>query len=955
MKAQRGQIRRRVRLAGENGADYRSIFQNAIDGFYQSTPEGKFLTVNPALAQMLGYASPGELLTEIRDISRQYYASAERRAEFKRLLDECGVVRNFEAEVLKRDGTRIWIASNARVVRNGGRRPPYYEGFVKDITEQKRAEAAIREGEKFLAGIFASIQDGISILDTEMNIIRVNPSMRKWYAHALPLEGKKCYAAYHGAAEPCEPCPTREAVRAGKKAAGRVPKRGPGGKIVGWLDLYSFPFFDPDTGRIRGVIEYIRDISDQRAAEEALKRSEAESRRLARENAVMAEIGQILCSTLNIDTVYERVSEAVRRLIPFDRMAVNIIRPEKEAFFIPYVSGREVFLRQKGDLVPLRGTAAAEVLRSRKSLLIRKGEIASLAGRFPGLLPLAQAGFQSMMLIPLLFQDRVIGILNLQQATGEPFTEEALRLGEKVGAQIAGAMANAQLYAERERAEIAHRESEEKYRLLVENANDAIFIVQDGMIRFSNPRTEELLDYPAGELAAMPFSRHLHPADPEAAAGGDRPEEGKKLPERTLRIRNRRGQEIWTEMNSVAILWEGKPATLNFARDITEQKRLEAQFLQAQKMEAVGRIAGGVAHDFNNLLTVINSQSQLALLELKEWDPLREKFESIQKAGERAANLTRQLLAFSRRQVVERKVIDLNGLIRDLEKMLRRVIGEDIRLETSLTAHPGRVKADPGQIEQALLNLVVNARDAMPGGGKLTIATGDEEVDGEYAGKHMGLKTGRYVRLSVSDTGVGMPPEVKERLFEPFFTTKEKGKGTGLGLSTVYGVVKQTGGEIWIYSEPALGTTVKIYLPAVDAPVEGEKKKPAAERTACGSETILVVEDEDEVRKLAAGILSRQGYKVLEASHGGDALLMMEKRPEPIELLLTDVVMPGISGPDFARRLKILRPELKVLYMSGYADNGIFQQGILERGMAFLQKPFTVENLARKVREVLDA
>ena len=424
---------------------------------------------------------------------------------------------------------------------------------------------------------------------------------------------------------------------------------------------------------------------------------------------------------------------------------------------------------------------------------------------------------------------------------------------------------------------------------------------------------------------------------------------------RTFRIRNRNGQEFWVELSSIPILWGGRGATLNFARDITEQKKLEAQFLQAQKMEAVGRLAGGVAHDFNNLLTVINSHSQLALLELREWDPLRERFDSIQKAGERAANLTRQLLAFSRRQVVEMKVLDLNALLRDLEKMLHRVIGEDIELETSPGAGLGRVKADPGQIEQAILNLVVNARDAMPSGGKLTIETGNEEVDPVFAAKHMGLKPGRYVRLSVSDTGIGMPPEVKERLFEPFFTTKEKGKGTGLGLSTVYGAVKQSGGEIWIYSEPGLGTTVKIYLPEVEEPLEAAKRKPAGEKMPRGQETILVVEDEDEVRKLAVGILFRQGYRVLEASHGGDALLMMEQNREPIQLLLTDVVMPGINGPDFARRMKFVYPDLKVLYMSGYADNIIFQHGILDQAMAFLQKPFSIERLTGKVREVLDA
>jgi signal transduction histidine kinase/CheY-like chemotaxis protein len=455
-------------------------------------------------------------------------------------------------------------------------------------------------------------------------------------------------------------------------------------------------------------------------------------------------------------------------------------------------------------------------------------------------------------------------------------------------------------------------------------------------------------------LGTISFSQHIHPADREIAKGWKGEEKEKLSAVRTFRIRNRTEQEFWIELNSVPIFWEGRLATLNFASNITDQKKLEEQFLQAQKMEAVGRLAGGVAHDFNNLLTVINSHSQLALLELKEWDPLREKFESIQKAGERASNLTRQLLAFSRRQVVEMKVIDLNALLQDLEKMLHRVIGEDIELTTRRHPDLGRIKADPGQIEQAIMNLVVNARDAMPTGGKLVIETTNVEVDKEYTLHHVGMKPGRYVLLSISDTGMGIPPEVKERIFEPFFTTKEKGKGTGLGLSTVYGVVKQCGGEVWLYSELGKGTTFKLYFPLVDEPLAGVKKKIAPWKILGGNETVLVVEDEDEVRKLAAGILHKQGYRVLEASHGGDALLMCEQVKEPIHLLLTDVVMPGINGPDFARRLKFFYPGIKVLFMSGYTDNMIFQEGILERETAFIQKPFTVEGITSKVREVLD-
>jgi CheY-like chemotaxis protein len=316
--------------------------------------------------------------------------------------------------------------------------------------------------------------------------------------------------------------------------------------------------------------------------------------------------------------------------------------------------------------------------------------------------------------------------------------------------------------------------------------------------------------------------------------------------------------------------------------------------------------------------------------------------------------LTRQLLSFSRRQVVEMKVIDLNATLQDLEKMLRRVIGEDIELSFLLDKNLGRLKADPGQIEQAILNLIVNARDAMPSGGKITAETCNVDLGKEYALTHMGINPGPYIMLSISDTGMGMGPEIRERIFEPFFTTKEKGKGTGLGLSTVYGAVKQSGGNVWVYSEPRQGTTFKIYLPRVDEPLEAPAKKLTRGKMPHGHETILVVEDEEEVRKLAVGILGRYGYRVLEASHGGEALQICEQCKEPIHLLMSDVVMPGMSGPDFARRLKYFYPEIKVLFMSGYTDNALSQNGLLDEAVFFLQKPFSVEKLTGKIREVLD-
>ncbi|MBI4831684.1 MAG: response regulator, partial [Candidatus Lindowbacteria bacterium] len=405
---------------------------------------------------------------------------------------------------------------------------------------------------------------------------------------------------------------------------------------------------------------------------------------------------------------------------------------------------------------------------------------------------------------------------------------------------------------------------------------------------------------------------------------------------------------------------EGKHHCVGMMQDITERKKaenemaaLEEQFWQAQKMEAIARLTGGIAHDFNNLLTVIIGYCQLCLMELRDSDPLRENIEEMGKAANRAANLTRQLLAFSRRQVMEMSILNLNELLADLDKMLCRVIGEDVELAIMPASDLGTVKADPGQIEQVILNLVVNARDAMPCGGKLTIGTANVELDEIYARNHSGAKPGSYVMLSVSDTGAGMDQETKEKIFEPFFTTKEKGKGTGLGLATVHGIVKQSGGDIWVYSEPTKGTTFKIYLPRVDEEPAYADEKESGE-FARGNETVLLVEDEEGVRKLVMLILQTQGYNVLEAAHAGDALFACEQHTGPIHLVLTDVVMPEMSGPELAKRLSQIRPDMKVIYMSGYTDDAIVHHGVLQKEMDYIQKPYTVEKLTRKIRQVLD-
>jgi len=518
----------------------------------------------------------------------------------------------------------------------------------------ERTEERLQEAERFLNSVFTSIQDGISVLDNDMNIIRVNKAIERWYPHAMPLVGKKCYEAYHGRKERCDACPAYQTINTGKGAYEAVPKMGAGGKIVGWLDLYSFPFIDTVTGKMRGVIEYARDITERKRAEE-------------------------------------------------------------------------------------------------------------------------------------------------------------------------------------------------------------------------------------------------------------------------------------------------------------EKLSLQEQLRQSQKMEAIGQLAGGVAHDFNNLLTVIKGYSQLSLLDLKENNPLRGNIQEIEKATQQGTDLTRQLLTFSRRQVLDFKVLDLNALLKDLEEMLRRIIGENIELVTHLEENLGRVKIDPSQIEQVIFNLAVNARDAMPSGGKLTVETANVELDEVYAHAHVGVTPGRYVSLSVSDTGVGMSQEEKEKAFEPFFTTKGKGKGAGLGLSMVYGIVKQSNGNIWVYSEPGRGTTFKINLPRTEEELDTFRKRVETDFLPGGSETVLLVEDDELVRDLANRLLKQLGYRVLVAVNGEDALhVAREHDGEKIHLLLADIVMPQMGGKELAIKLKILRPDVKVLYTSGYADNAIAHHGFLDPAIHFLQKPFSLKTLSHKVRKVLD-
>jgi PAS domain S-box-containing protein len=562
---------------------------------------------------------------------------------------------------------------------------------------------------------------------------------------------------------------------------------------------------------------------------------------------------------------------------------------------------------------------------------------------------------------------RVVGVAT--DVTRLKAAEAAIRrahdsLEQEVGKRTAElSQANAQLQAEireRRRTEEALRRAEAKYRSIFENATEGIYqTTPDGRYLSANPALARIDGFDSAEelLAQVTDIAGQLYVDPQRRAEFARLLESQGfVRDFESQIHRRDGAKIWVSENARAVR-DAAGKLLYFegtVRDITERKQLEEQLRQAQKMEAIGRLAGGVAHDFNNLLTGIIGYTDLLMTGRGADDPMYEDLSQIKRAGERAAALTGQLLAFSRRQILAPRVLDINSVVADMEKMLRRVLGEDIELVTRLAPHLDPVRADPGQIEQVILNLAVNARDAMPQGGRLTLSTATAVPDDALLRAHPEMHRGAHVLLSVSDTGCGMDEATRARLFEPFFTTKEVGKGTGLGLATIYGIVKQSEGQITVETAPGKGATFHIHLPCLQAAPRKARRTSPSFQLPSGTETVLLVEDEELVRNLGQMVLEHQGYRVLVAGLGPEALRLGTQHKGPIHLLVADVVMPGMSGRQLAVELHRTRPDMKVLYLSGYTDDAVLRHGVLENETALLPKPFTPDELAQKVREVLD-
>ncbi len=795
--------RRRAEQAQREAEErFRSLFENATEGIFQTTTDGRYLSVNPALARMCGFASPSEMISKVENLGKEIYVDPNVRIVFKQLIEKYGSVKDFEYEVRRKDGAKIWISENAHVVRNPDGEILSYEGTIEDITARKRAELERQ--------VTFEIIHAVNVTDNLDDLLRlIHLALKK------VLYAENCFIALYESA----------------------------------TGMFHFPFFV--------------DQFDQAPPPQRVGKS---------------------CTA-------------------------------------------HVYRTGQAMLIPQRTF----------DLLAEEGKVELVGTPSP-----------SWLGVPLRTPAATIGVLVVQHYEDEDaYTERDQEFLGSVGGQIA-------LAIERKRSEEKVRESEARLRVLVEQLPAVLWTV-DRDLRFTSAlgagfarlkiRPEEivgtsLLDYfETSDQTFLPIAAHRR-----AVAGEPM----------TFHVEWKSGSYA-CHVEPLRDSDGQVSGAICMSLDITDRKQLEEQLRQAQKMEAVGRLAGGIAHDFNNLLMVIQGYSDLLVERLPDGDPLRRNAEQIQMASQRASSLTRQLLAFSRKQMLAPKILNVQSVVAEMEKILRRLIGEDIQLETSSAPDLGLVKADRSQIEQVILNLAVNARDAMPQGGRLTIETANVELDSSYSHPPAVLSPGGYVMLAVTDNGCGMDAETQAHVFEPFFTTKEKGKGTGLGLATVYGVVKQSGGYVWVYSEPGRGTSFKIYLPrieetAVPASRDGKSEMQIPER---GSETILLVEDEKGVRELAREYLASSGYTVIEAEDGHTALELAAMHVGPIHLLLTDVVMPGISGRELAERVSQIRPGIKIIYMSGYTDQAVVHHGILQNDAVLLQKPFTLMTLAGKLREIL--
>ena len=681
---------------------------------------------------------------------------------------------------------------------------------------------------------------------------------------------------------------------------------------------------------IEGIILSWRDVTD-------LQRMEAERQ-------VISEVVHALNETANLDELLDGIHKALKKVLYAENCFVALNNPDTDTFSFP-------FFADQVDVAPppqkVGRSCTAFVFRTGSAMLIPQSEFDRLAAQ--GKVELVGSPSPSWLGVPLKTPKATIGVLVVQHYENEnAYDLRDLEFLSSVGGHIA-------LAIERRRAEDALRKNEEMFRLLFSNNPLPTWVLDRETLHFLevNDAAVKQYGYSRDEFMNMSLMDVDHAEEKETRVEHFRKWSGDGRYHGNWKHRKKDGTVLEVESVSHELNYAGRRVRLVVAQDVSARHLLEQQFRQAQKMEAVGRLAGGVAHDFNNLLMVIKGHTELLRSAMPPTDPFSKKVEQIERAADRATSLTRQLLAFSRMQVLQPHVMNLNEVVEDMGRLLPRLIGEDIELEIRTAKNLGAIKADASQMEQVIMNLVVNARDAMPNGGRLLVETSNEELDSAYNAVHPVVRQGSYILLAVSDNGTGMDTETQAHIFEPFFTTKPQGKGTGLGLATVYGVVKQSGGFIWVYSELGKGTSFKIYLPRVDQPVAKTAATQFATEVPRGTETVLLAEDEQDVREVAREFLESGGYTVIEAHDGAEALQLVATHEGAIGLLITDMVMPGMSGQELAGRLQQKRTGLRTLYMSGYSERAAAESAQGDSSIRLLTKPFSRSALLRSVHEIL--
>ena len=918
---------------------YRRIFDNAVEGIFQATPDGRFLTANRAMARMHGYESAETMMAALTDVATQLYVNPAQREALLAALRTGDVVSNLEFEIIRADGRTLWVRENVHAVRDAKGALLYVEGTVEDVSalwwgEQRR---------RLQYAMARVIADAGSVEEARPQLLRTICETLEWEmgavwdvdADAGVLHCVEVWSVPEVEIGEFEKANTALECRRGQRLAGEVwqlaePKwiadltaeddypnarlaRECGmasafgvpvevrGEVCHVLEFFSPKIAPPDheLGQTLGAIaSQLSYLIERKRSEEALRRSEMRK-------------AAILRSALDC-------------IITFDiEGKITEFNPAAERAF--GYSQEEALGREMADMInpaPLRES------QQRGLALYEATSAGPAQGRRMELT--AMRGDGSEFPVELAISRFVVDGKPLFTAYVRDITErkDAERLNSELAAVVA-------------------------------NSNDAmIACTLSGEITGWNLGAERIYGYAADEIVGRPLGTLIPPERlDEFPQTLNIVKCGESLANyETVRLR-KDGKKISVSLTDSPILGDGGRVTglSSIARDITERKRLEEELLQAQKMDAVGRLAGGIAHDFNNILTAILGYSDLIIGQTDERQWMYKHLTEIRKAADFAASLTHQLLAFSRRQPLFLRVFNLNDSVRSLQKMLERVIGENIAIRTQFKAEIGRLKADPGQLEQVLLNLCVNARDAMPKGGTITIRTEDVTYVPDESGSVNEMPAGEYVKLTVTDTGHGMTPEVSRHIFEPFFTTKEQGHGTGLGLATCYGIVKQSGGYITVDSVVGSGSTFSIYLPRVEESGEKSNSKIEVGQLLGGTETVLYVEDEITVRSLTAHVLLRLGYTVLEAADGKSARDVVETHGgREIHLLFSDVVLPDSGGQELAEWIRGRNAGTKILFTSGYVDENILKRHGLDASAAFLQKPFTPADLAKKIREVLD-